>query len=154
MLDPRPDTRSKDGRCRARVCNSAQSWASGNGPNQVILVGTNGAGPWAAAAASISGEAVHRVAVDTAGFRFSDLTSYRSPDFLPGAVKYGDLPGILSLLAPRPLWLTGEAEIPDAVRVVYEASGSNGRVTLSSEMGEAALPELANWLSRGGRNGP
>ena len=61
-----------------------------------------------AAAASQAGSAIHGIAVDTGGFRFANLTSYRDPNFLPGAVKYGDLPGLLSLCAPRPLWLAGE----------------------------------------------
>ena len=41
-------------------------------------------------------------AIDTAGFRFADVTDIHSPDFLPGGAKYGDLPGMLSLSAPIP----------------------------------------------------
>jgi hypothetical protein len=32
----------------------------------------------------------------------------RDPNFLPGGAKYGDVPGMLALHAPRALWLAGE----------------------------------------------
>lgn len=50
------------------------------------------------------------LAVDTEGFRFSTTGIY-DPNFLPGAVKYGDLPTLLALTAPTPLWLAGEANM-------------------------------------------
>jgi hypothetical protein len=34
-------------------------------------------------------------------FRFANLKSYRDPDFLPGAVKYGDLPALLKISNAR-----------------------------------------------------
>ena len=37
--------------------------------------------------------AIGRAAIDTGGFRFAKLRSTRDVNFLPGAVKYGDLPG-------------------------------------------------------------
>jgi hypothetical protein len=60
--------------------------------------------------------------VDTRGFRFASLKSYRAPDFLPGALKYGDLPAILALSAPQPLWLVGEGKLPEAVAAAYAAA--------------------------------
>ena len=50
------------------------------------------------------------LAVDTRGFRFAQ-TGLHDVSFLPGAVKYGDMPGLLALTAPTPMWLTGEANI-------------------------------------------
>jgi hypothetical protein len=60
---------------------------------------------------------VSRAIVDTKGFRFAGLDSYLHPDFLPGAVKYGDLPGLLALSAPR-LWIAGEKTVPDGAKSV------------------------------------
>ena len=63
----------------------------------VDIVGLNGAGHWAAAAKAIAGKAIDRTVIDTAGFRFVNLKSTDEPDFLPGAVKYEDVPGLLAL---------------------------------------------------------
>jgi len=82
--------------------------ADEHGPRDITLIGVNGAGPLVAAARAQAAKAVTRAYVDTRGFRFAALTSYRDPDFLQGAVKYGDLPGILSVRTPAALWLAGE----------------------------------------------
>ena len=79
-----------------------------HGPREITLVGVNGAGPLVAAARAQAGKAVARSFIDTRGFRFVGLASYRDPDFLHGAVKYGDLPAMLSLGSARNLWLAGE----------------------------------------------
>lgn len=68
------------------------------GAKKIHLIGTHGAGPWAAAAAAVADDFDGKLFVDTDGFRFADLKSYRDPQFLPGAVKYGDLPGLLALI--------------------------------------------------------
>jgi hypothetical protein len=80
-------------------------------PGQRIhLVGVHGAGPQVALAALQAGQTVDRVAIDTEGFRFANVASYADPEFLPGAVKYGDLAGILQSLQKRPLLLAGEGK--------------------------------------------
>lgn len=79
-----------------------------HGPREITLIGVNGAGPLVAAARARAGTSVARAFVDTRGFRFAGLASYRDPDFLHGAVKYGDLPAILSLGTPQALWLAGD----------------------------------------------
>ena len=76
-----------------------------------------------AAASTQLGESIERRVVDTRGFRFRDIVSMRDPQFLPGAVKYGDIPGMLSLSVPHPLWVLGEgAELPEIVQAAYKAS--------------------------------
>lgn len=88
-----------------------------------------------------------RAAIDTAGFRFAKLTAIDDANFLPGAAKYGDLPGFLSLAVPHELWLTGEgAEPPAIVRAAYEAAGHGGRLTTygGSEGREATA--AVEWL--------
>ena len=100
---------------------------------EVYLAGTGEAAAWVAAAAAIGGVAVDGVAVDTAGFRFARITDFRDPNLLPGAVRYGDLPGILALLAPRPLWIAGEAGgLPAVVRAAYDAAGAADRLDAGS----------------------
>jgi dienelactone hydrolase len=116
-------------------------------PERVDLVGTAGAGPWVAAACAQARGAVDRVAIDTGGFRFVDLESYRDVNFLPGAVKYGDLPGLLALSAPHKLWLAGEeGQVPAIVSAAYRAAGRADAVR--SHAGEARdVPRAAvQWL--------
>ena len=118
-------------------------------PERVDLVGLNGAGPWVAAAAAIAGPAIDRLVVDTAGFRFRGLTNFDDAAFLPSIVKYGDLPALLALTAPQPLWLAGETgEGAAAVRKSYAAAGRAPLLTeyTGGEAHEAA--EAVNWLSR------
>ncbi|HVX14933.1 MAG TPA: acetylxylan esterase [Pirellulales bacterium] len=116
-------------------------------PERVDLLGLNGAGPWVAAAAAVAGEAIDRLAVDTAGFRFARLTAFDDAAFLPGIVKYGDVPALLALSAPRPLWLAGEsAETPAVVRKNYAAAGQAGNLSeyKGDEGGEAGA--AVEWL--------
>lgn len=101
-------------------------------PTGVHLIGLGKvAGPIAAAAAFQAGKAVNKVAIGTDGFRFASLTDAYDPMLLPGAVKYGDVPGLLSLLAPRSLWLSGEKTIPEIVTQSFSAAGGQQVATYS-----------------------
>ncbi len=62
---------------------------------KITLVATEGLGIHAAAAHLIAGDALDQTLLEPGGFQFADLTSYRAPDFIPGAVKYGDVAGLL-----------------------------------------------------------
>ena len=76
---------------------------------KVHLVGLGPvAGPIAAAARAQAGGAVEKAAIDTGGFRFAKLTKFSDPMFLPGAVKYGDLPSLLALAGAEKTWVAGE----------------------------------------------
>ena len=95
----------------------------------VDIVGLNGAGHWAAAAKAIAGKAIDRTVIDTASFRFVNLKSTEEPDFLPGAVKYEDVPGLLALCAPSEIWVADAASSqhkPEIVEAVYQAAGAGG----------------------------
>jgi dienelactone hydrolase len=99
-------------------------------PKEVALLGLNGAGPLAAVALAQARGAFTRAAVDLGGFRFARLTDVYDIHFLPGAVKYGDLPGLLALAAPTELWVAdGERPALELVRAAYEAAGANTRLT-------------------------
>ena len=112
----------------------------------VHLVGLGGAGHWVAAARAQAGGAVARTVVDTAGFRFGNLTSFADPDFLPGGAKYLDLPGVISLAAPGELWLAGEgvSGVP-VIAAAYEASGHLDQLTISTD---ASAEAAVKWLLR------
>jgi hypothetical protein len=66
-----------------------------SGPVKIILVGTDGAGVVAAAAAAVMKDKFAGAVIDTEGFRFASLQDQWSPLFVPGAVKYGDVPALL-----------------------------------------------------------
>ena len=78
----------------------------------IAIAGWHSTGPIVAAAGALAGEAIDRAAIDTQRFRFGQLLDYRDPMFLPGGAKYLDLPGLIALNAPRPLWLAGEGQEP------------------------------------------
>jgi dienelactone hydrolase len=103
-------------------------------PKRLSIVGINGIGPQAAAAKAIAGAAIDDAVIDTQGFRFTSLRSYRNPNFLPGAVKYGDVPGLLSLAAPGPLLVMGEGtKAPSVISATYRAAGQANALTFSDQ---------------------
>ncbi len=78
--------------------------AKRNHPDAAIeLVGTAGAEPVVVAAGVIGIKSISSVTIDDDSFRFADITSYRDPNFIPGAVKYGDFPGLIELLPKKKL---------------------------------------------------
>ena len=64
----------------------------------VRLLSNGDSTPWAAAAATfVSEKQLPKVLIDTDGFRFAQVDSYHDANFVPGSVKYGDLPVLLKL---------------------------------------------------------
>ncbi|MFP6770718.1 MAG: acetylxylan esterase [Planctomycetaceae bacterium] len=113
----------------------------------VALVGTGGAGPLVAAARVVAQDLVDKAVVATGGFRFINVKSYRDPMFLPGAVKYGDLPGLLSLTAPLPLWLAGEkGAVPERVQAAYTATKRPKYVVSKAGSEQKAVQAAVPWL--------
>ena len=84
---------------RVHDAMSLISWVSGfeeEKPQEVMVVAKGGIEPVALAALSqIDG--IKSVRLENNRFRFANLKSYRDPNFLPGAVKYGDLPALIKL---------------------------------------------------------
>ncbi|MBI4658626.1 MAG: acetylxylan esterase [Verrucomicrobia bacterium] len=114
---------------------------------RVDLVGLGGAGPWVAAAWAQSGRAVDRLVVDTGGFRFAKVADIHDVNFLPGGVKYGDLPGMLALGAPGKLWLAGEGkEAPELVNAAYKAESAQSNLTVFAGRAEQARAAVVKWL--------
>ena len=95
-------------------------------PEQVHLVGVNGAGVFAAAACALAGTAVTSAAVDTQGFRFATITNIRDVNLLPGAVKYGDVPALVALCAPAKMAVAGDtAESAALATTAYKAASGS-----------------------------
>lgn len=111
-------------------------------PESIDLVGWGQAGVFAAAAAVQAGSAVRRLALHTGGFRFASLTNIRDPMLLPGAVRYGDVGGLLALRAPLPLW-SGEP-LPSLTQAAYRSAQSQA-VVMDVALDAAGLA-AAKWL--------
>lgn len=88
----------------------------------VKVVAEDGAAAIGAAAVAIAGDRVGQLVVDAGGFAFEDIESIWDVNFVPGAVKYGGLRGLLSLCAPVPLTVKGANIEPLAS--VYAAAGA------------------------------
>lgn len=116
-------------------------------PHDVHLVAGEGGGPWALAARAIAGKNVQSAVVDTQGFRFEDLGSWRDPDFLPGAVRYRDLPGLVALSAPLPLAVIGEeADTMSLAESTYDALDATDQFALLGEQEETTLSRMVTWF--------
>ena len=108
------------------------TWLSSD--SSLSLMSLSATRPWGAAAFAQARQLFDRVAIDTHGFRFADVRDIYDVDFLPGALKYGDLPGLLALGAPGALWLAGESqEAADSIRAAYAACDAERRLTVHSE---------------------
>ncbi len=125
-----------------------------NMPVPVSVVGVNGAGPIALAAAADSHglggyhDIVGAVAVDTAGFRFANVTKTNDLNFVPGAVKYGDIPSLISLCTQRRLWLSGEGEkLPDIAAATFQATGRKVEVKLYTGPADEQFKSIAEWIA-------
>ena len=104
---------------------------------QVHLLAGPGTGHWAAAARAVAGDQFSRAAIDTSGFRFTNLCDQWHADFLPGAAKYGDIGGFLQLSAPNPLMLVDDApalqsEVQQAYGDAQSALQTKGNASLES----------------------
>lgn len=101
-------------------------------PATLTLVGLDSTGPIAAAARTACGNLVDMTIVDSQSFRFHNVNRMHDPNFLPAGAKYGDLPGILSLIAPAKLHVFGESKEGTAiVRSTYDNHGAPEAVTFA-----------------------
>ena len=74
----------------------AQVVAARHAGHTVNVVAETGAEHVAlAACAATEKKTVNSLTLAGDEFRFADITDWRDPDFVPGAVKYGDLPGLI-----------------------------------------------------------
>ena len=135
-----------------RACDvlSLVSWLRSGSlrPEVVAILAEKGTVPWVAAALAQAHGAVDRAAIDTAGFRFANLKSVWDLNLLPGAVKYGDVPGMLSLAAPAKLLLLGEGSaVPPLIAAGYRAAGE-GSVDVSAGTSTGGLAAAVDFVSQ------
>lgn len=115
-------------------------------PTAVHVVGVEGAGPVVAVSKIASADTIQLAAIDTQGFRFADLADWKHADFLPGAIKYGDLPTVLASSTSHPLWVAGESSVPLVLKTASSQVGSN-EVTLNAPTGSSSVASNAvDWL--------
>lgn len=117
---------------------------------RVALVAADGSATlWAALARTAAGSALDAAVFVSDGTRFAGARSMEDAAFLPGSVRYGDLPAMLALGAPGPLWVGGET--PDALaltRDVYQAAGAGNALTVAR--GRSDLTAGIRWLTTDG----
>jgi hypothetical protein len=93
-----------------------------SGPVRLVLAAGEGMGAVGALAAAVLPGAFQGTVIDTEGFRFAALRDRRHVDFVPGAVKYGDLPGLLGLSDATKLAVLGENGAPGGRAAVAQAA--------------------------------
>ena len=114
---------------------------------QIDLIGLGPTGAWVAAALVQSRGSIERAAIDTAEFRFGELTDVYGANFFPGAVKYGDVPGLLALAAPTRLWLAGESdESLASVKASYASLECPEQLTIYSGQPSTNPRAAVSWL--------
>jgi dienelactone hydrolase len=118
---------------------------AGGGPVLVAARGTVAA--IAAGARAMSGDAVARAALDTRGFRFTSVDRIDHADLLPGAAKYGDVPALLALSAPEPVWVRDDKGDLALARQAYAAAGAADRLIVA----RGEIEDGVQWLLRGAR---
>ncbi|MBN2315723.1 MAG: hypothetical protein JXM79_17475, partial [Sedimentisphaerales bacterium] len=116
---------------------------------EIDIIGLNGVGHIVIAAVALAKGSIARTAVNTEGFRFADLKDIYDIDFMPGAAKYDDLPGLLSLVAPSRIWLAGEGEkVPSIIKATFAAAGMPENLTIFSRTSDDAVEEAIESLLR------
>lgn len=114
---------------------------------EVAFIGVNGAGKWAAAARVLAGHLVDYAMIDTDGFRFENVSAISDPDLLPGASKYGDMPGLIALSAPYATLVLGESEPSEIVSKFYETFEAGDKIHWIHESdSENRLSAGLDWL--------
>jgi hypothetical protein len=112
---------------------------------EVTVIGLKGAGHWVAAARAVAGDAINKAVIETGGFRFSKLASDWDADFLPGAVKYGDLTGFLVQPAPSRLLLADDdPELAKQIAATYRAAGSADAASVIANFGADQIAEFVS----------
>jgi hypothetical protein len=116
-------------------------------PERIYVVGLGGAGPWVAGACAQAGNAIAGAVIDTHGFRFAGVRDIQDPNFLPGGAKYFDLPGLIALHAPHPLFLAGEgAQAPAVIASAYNSAQAKDRITVVQGEAETVRQAALKWL--------
>lgn len=121
-------------------------FAARDDDSPVHLVGTGGqAGAIALAARTQAGDAVAQTFADLDGFRFESLTRQDHPMFVPGAVKYLDVDGLIGLCLPGEVHVVGPPS--NMVTRIAIARGAGDKIQWH-ESAEALVAAMSDALSR------
>ena len=100
---------------------------------KISLSAPKGAGHWAAAArAVVGGEVIQKAWIDTSGFSFANLKNHWDANFLPGAVKYGDIAGLLTLNAPFDTALIDKEVLTESLKKLAAKTG--GKISRGKDL--------------------
>jgi hypothetical protein len=91
-------------------------------PRRILLAAGDGMGAVGALAAATLKPELGGAVIDTEGFRFATLRDVTDARFVPGAVKYGDVPGLLGLCDPARLTVLGENGVIGGAEAVAAAT--------------------------------
>jgi hypothetical protein len=110
----------------------AKAWKN---RKNVLLVGFERAGPWVVLARALCGADVARTVADLDGFRFEKVTAGKDEMMLPGALKYGGLPGFAALIAPHELVAhnTAGCGLLEVLPAAYKAAGAEKLLQLHAD---------------------
>ncbi|WP_164102413.1 alpha/beta hydrolase family protein [Candidatus Laterigemmans baculatus] len=97
----------------------------------IRLVGCDGLAPAAAIARALAPERFAGCVLETNGFRFASTPAIDHSQFLPGAVRYLDLPGLLALSAEGSLTVLGER--PESLQVTERIFDARGKAAGSRQ---------------------
>jgi hypothetical protein len=110
-------------------------------PKEVSVVALDETAPIAAVARALAPDRVSRLAIDTQGFRFGKVASYRDPAFLPGGAKYHDLPGAMGLASGGPTFIAGETA--DSLNIF---ATQRPNIHLSTAKQDVVAAAAIDWL--------
>jgi dienelactone hydrolase len=127
---------------------TAVAFAKGHEKTKTVhLVGWEKAGLWALLARGLCGDAVARTAADCDGFQFEEVRSSSDERMLPGALKYGGLPGLAALIAPAELYVYNRSSSPsDWLTQAYAAGGAAEKLASNTE--KQSSEKVVGWLVR------
>ena len=79
------------------ICATLTRMGMTKAATQRNIIALDNTGPLVAAALAVLPDKVQDAVINTNGFRFGKVLDLQSPEFLPAAAKYGDLPGAITL---------------------------------------------------------
>jgi len=113
---------------------------------ELAVVGLGEMGPIASAARAIAGGTIDRLFVETDRFRFANLDSQWDQHFVPGAAKYGDVAGFLSLSAPHATWIAdSDDNLQTTLTTTWKTAGNDaalGFFNSDDTTSDAVIAEL------------
>jgi hypothetical protein len=124
---PLPAQRTQDVLAALRIARERA------GDGELRLHARGVAAAWAAGARALSRDRVDDATLDLDGFRYGAVDRIDAPDFLPGAVKYGDVPALIALAAPGRVTVADDGLTradEGLARAAYEAAGAAERLAI------------------------